>query len=337
MKNVKLLNLIAVLFLSQASFGGIINVNNGTPSPGEYDNVPEAIANAAAGDTIYIAPTSIDYGDFSIDKQLHIIGPGLALIDGALGNHVKVGIVYFTNAAECSGSSMIGINTQRIHFEDSSVSNGVFANMKVMRCWIDEYLFTSNDIYTGLVEGCIFMSTSTNFWTSSNFFNCTIRNNIFNGIVYSINDCDFSQNVVLGPSGGGNAMIGSGTSSSIDNNIFIGRNNSVSVGNTDNGNCSFDGSNNNLPNGINIVADPMFTDYSGGYFVFGTDLSLTAGSPCLGTGTGGEDIGLSGGDGVFREDLEPSIPIIRQVNIPGGTTVPANATFNINIISEAHE
>jgi hypothetical protein len=82
---------------------------------------------------------------------------------------------------------------------------------------------------------------------------------------------------------------------------------------------------------VNSLIEPV------GYFLFSYDYTLDAGSPGIGAGSGGSDIGIYAGNGVYRKDGEPAIPIIRQVNVPGGTTVPANATFTINIISEAHE
>jgi hypothetical protein len=61
------------------------------------------------------------------------------------------------------------------------------------------------------------------------------------------------------------------------------------------------------------------------------------GSPAIGSGPAGNDMGVYGGDGIYRKDGEPAVPIVRAVNVPGGGVVPANATFNINVISVAHE
>ncbi|MBI1267040.1 MAG: hypothetical protein GC193_06355 [Cryomorphaceae bacterium] len=331
---------LAVLFTFSASLtasAAIINVNNATPSPGEFDNIDEAMAAAADGDSIYLAATNLSYGDVDITKQLFITGPGFIVNGGILGNFAEVGIVSFKNGPATTGSTLQSLKVKRVTFEDGSATNIIFSDITVQRCFIGEYLSTSNDILSNaVIQGCVFPGTS-NFQTC-NIQASSIENNFFRGLISSVSNSLISQNIFAG--NGNETWLSAVSNSSITNNILIGRNANYAIGtNTINGNSSFGSANNNFQGtGVNLVnVDPQFVNFTAPEFAWDADLNLGAGSPCLNAGANGEDIGLYGGDGVYRQDCEPSIPIIRSVNIPGGNTVPANATFNINITSVAHE
>ncbi|MCB0761094.1 MAG: hypothetical protein KDC12_06175 [Flavobacteriales bacterium] len=337
----KTLNLLCVgLFMAicGVSSATIINVNNDTPSPGEYDDLQNAIDAAMPGDTLYLAPTLLNYGNIVLSKQLAIIGPGYNVTGGLLGAHAVLNDIDIDDAA-AGGSAIIGIRFNEL---SSGLSTNAISGMQVRRCIIDYRIYTSNDVWSdGIFEGNVFtdagnVMTST---TGNGFFTCIIQNNIFNGLIYYADNCQISNNLFLGTSAGSTALLGGCDNTVFSNNIVIGRN-VGSAGPTNNffANISFDGSLNIFPNGTNFEGvDPMFTNAGVGLFSFTNDYELDAGSPGIGNGIGGDDIGVYGGDGVYRKDGEPAIPIIRSANVPGGNTVPANSTFNVNIISEAHE
>lgn len=329
--------LLAVLAFTFNASAAILNVNNSTPSPGEYTSLQDAIDASAPGDSIYLAATSVSYGDVTFDQELHFIGPGFVVSSGIIGNRAIVGVLNYNN--DISGSSVTGIEMSRFY----ALVNGLTtSNVVIQRCIITDYIWFNGNTSTGwLIEGNVFTSTSFNTYPSGSNSAFTIRNNIFNGTLNSLNTASVTQNVFLGASGGTTPGVPSNvTNSNITNNIFIGRNvNSIAVSNIINGNMSFDGSNNVFPGaGVNYPnIDPEFENYTVGLFNWAHDYHLSPGSPALGVGAGGADLGIYAGDGVYRQDGEPSIPIIRSVNVPGGNVVPANSTFNINIISESHE
>jgi len=278
----------------------------------------------------------LSYGDVDINKRLHIIGPGFNVSGGILGNFAEVGILTFTSGVNTSGSSVQGIKLARLYANDPA-SGADFTNFQILRCLVTEYIYTYNDdLIASTIEGCIFPDVSWNLYPSS-YVNCTIRNNYFGGLVQTLNECTFQNNISTGT---GNITWMSSTSNcSITNNIAIGRNVAIALsGNTIAGNCSWNGSGVFPGAGVNFNnVDPLFENYLGAIYSWAANYRLSDASPLIGAGAGGEDLGLYGGEGVFRTDCEPTIPIIRSVNIPGGTTVPANATFTINITSEAHE
>ncbi len=320
-----------------AAQAAIINVNNASPSPGDYDNITDAVTNASPGDTLYLAPTNLNYGNVDIDKQLHIIGPGFNISGGVLGSFAELGTVVFINGTQTSGSSIESVKVSRIDFNDPA-SLAMFSNFTIQRCYITQYIYAYNDILSNsVIEGCIFSFATYNTFPS-NYSNLTIQNNFFRGPLFAVTNSVITQNIFVGT--GTEAWFSNISSSSLTNNIIVGKNVNVAVGtNSISGNCSFGGSSDTFQGtGVNLEGvDPEFVNFSGPEFSFASDLNLAGSSPLLGAGAGGEDIGIYGGSGVYRQDCEPTIPIIRSVNIPGGTTVPANATFNINIVSEAHE
>lgn len=338
MKIFRNLAVLIALSTTLTASATIINVNNATPSPGEYDNITDAMAAAVDGDSLYLAATNLSYGDVNITKRLFITGPGFIVNGGILGNFAEVGIVSYKNGAATSGSTLQSLKVKRISFDDISATNVLFSDITVQRCVVGEYLTTSNDILiNSVIQGCVFASSSGNIQTSD-IQASSIENNFFRGLISSVTNSLISQNLFTGT--GNETWLSAVSNCSITNNIVLGRNANYPLGtNTINGNCSFGATNNNFQGtGVNIVGvNPELVNFTAPDFAWDADLHLGGGSPCVNAGANGEDIGLYGGDGVYRQDCEPSIPIIRSVNIPGGNTVPANATFNINITSEAHE
>jgi len=72
----KLFTTLVLVSLSVFTFAGIITVDNRIGSGANYTTVASAISNAIIGDTIYIHPSSVSYGAFTVNKQLVFIGPG---------------------------------------------------------------------------------------------------------------------------------------------------------------------------------------------------------------------------------------------------------------------
>ncbi len=67
---------IIMVCLSAFTFAGIITVDNRTGSGANFSSVSSAISAAANGDTIYIHPSSVSYGNIVVNKSLVFIGPG---------------------------------------------------------------------------------------------------------------------------------------------------------------------------------------------------------------------------------------------------------------------
>ena len=338
MKKLRTIFTLTALFATYGASATIYNVNNDTPSPGEYTDLQLALDDAMAGDTLYLAPTLLSYGDIDIDKKINIMGPGYYVSGGVFGAHAVVGTIDLVDSL-ASGSSFVGFRFTEL---ESNASQNSMTSIVLKRCIVDYRVYAGNDVWQNCVfEGNVFLDDGTDITgaVGNAFTNSTITNNIFNGYIYYVDISEVSNNIFLAPSGGGSPITSGTEGAYFANNIIIGRNvSSAGAGNTYTANISFNGNNNSFPNGTNFEGvDPMFVSNTTDYFDLVNDYHLDAGSPGIASGTGGDDLGVYDGAGVYRIDGEPNIPIIRQVNVPGGTTVPANATFTINIISEAHE
>lgn len=90
------------------------------------------------------------------------------------------------------------------------------------------------------------------------------------------------------------------------------------------------GNNDTLPgptNGNLYSQDPMFVNFAPHQaFSYNLDFHLSPGSPAIGTGVGGTDIGIYGGYYPFRVGEGPRIPIVDFINI-SNTAVPSGSTF----------
>ena len=132
----------------------------------------------------------------------------------------------------------------------------------------------------------------------------------------------------------------------VENSIFYNRPPSGCSNCTFNNNFTYLTEGNTLPYGTNLGSgnitseDPflqIFTDYPqlGANFSFVHDYSLAPGSPCIGTGTNGSDIGLNDGNaGVTNIPLFPKIPTVTELNIPV-SSVPVGGTLQINVAAES--
>ncbi len=130
-------------------------------------------------------------------------------------------------------------------------------------------------------------------YTSTNFHDAILYNNIF----YDCNptgsvNCTFMNNLTYGNGTGNPQPFGPpfGT-----------------------------GSNDTLPGPVNnniYSQDPLFVDYAPLQpWSYNIDFHLSPGSPCLGTGVGGTDIGIYGGLYPFNVGAGPDLPIVDFVNI----------------------
>lgn len=90
---------------------------------------------------------------------------------------------------------------------------------------------------------------------------------------------------------------------------------------------------NNVGSGNIVNADPLFTTFPqlGGAFSFAHNYALRTGSPAIGSGTNGTNIGLTGGSAPVNNIPQfPKIPAVTQVDIPV-SSVPVGGTLQINL------
>ncbi|HEX8329621.1 MAG TPA: hypothetical protein VF629_18940 [Hymenobacter sp.] len=300
-----------------------------------YTTLQAAHDAASAGDIIYLEPTGISYGNLICVRPLTIIGngyflgqnPGLQLDT----RESQTGTVTFANGS--AGSRITGCVTGTLNIGASNVT--VERNK------------TSPDVYIGY-NPSVGSVTVSNIVVRQNFLfrlyfypgsaavavsNVNVSNNILEGGITTptgayigLGSILISNNVIGGVSGSGNQAQIEVDNAVIKNNVmttatstFTPRNNAYSY---------------------NISAGTQFGTANGNrqnlapatLFVGGTAspdgaFQLRPGSPAIGTGESGADLGAFGGPAPYRLAGIPNVPTIYQYNqsVSGNTL---NATIS---------
>ena len=339
MKN-KLLSAMAVFSFVFVGQTKVLTVSNNVASPGQYTVLQTACDAAASNDTIYIHGSENNYGSVTITKPLVLIGTGVNAQKRFKFSSSVNGITIGWNASTTQnggGSKIFGLDIGTLNISDSPNSSGI-KNVLIQR----------NRISTIYVSG---YRVSTNI---------NINNNVISSVSMNGKSIYLKNNVILGGvQGGEKDFVGTlvvahnviyahcyMARASVYNNIFyssssevfqsceytsITRNLIIGKINYTNANIVF-GTNTGGENILN--EDPLFVDvntdlysYSYTYPTTGpfVDYHLGVGSPAIGAGIGGVDLGIYGGDTPFFEGTSedgrnryfpmPAIPVILDMNI----------------------
>ena len=174
---------------------------------------------------------------------------------------------------------------------DGAIDGNLGSNVHIEKCIIRG---TVTDLVSSYIDRCILtLGTSSYSWGQSsnynNISNCLIRNSVHAYTRYA--SINFDRWTC--------------TNNSFTNNIFNG---SITFPNATNS-----GSDNlmgvDLTTVFDSIVDPLST------FAFEHDFHLKAGSPAIGTGSNGTDIGIYGGDDPFKEGGLPNTPHIRRAKV----------------------
>lgn len=137
----------------------ILRVNNSPNIEASYNSLTNALTDAAIGDTIYLEPTSVAYGerdaysfsDLKINKQVTIIGPGFYLAENKITEYA-------------AGESFIG-GTVRIGADNVNIQGVILSNVRVeasnatlSRCQIlngnSTAIKVNTDVNATVIEQC---------------------------------------------------------------------------------------------------------------------------------------------------------------------------------------
>ncbi|TVT38429.1 hypothetical protein FNT36_19760 [Hymenobacter setariae] len=299
-----------------------------------YATLQDAHDASSSGDIIYLEPTSISYGNLTCVRPLTIIGNGYFLDQNPALQLDKreaiVGTVYFNNGSAgsritgCTINSTIYITASNITVERNNL-NTTYIGYNGNTVTVSGIIFRQN-----YATGYLYLYPNTNTTVS----NVNITNNIFNtgsistsGQFARMSNILISNNVIgtlAGTSGYGidvdNAVIKNniitytGTSP-----VFTPRNNAYSYNIS--GNTAFGTANGNQQN---VTPANLFV---GGTASTDGAYQLRTGSPAIGTGESGTDVGAFGGVLPYRIAGIPNVPTIYQYNqsVSGNTL---NATIS---------
>ena len=349
MKN--LTTLLAFLVSSAFTYATIHTVDNTLDAGAQFSSISSAISAASAGDTILVHPSDNSYGNITINKHVHLVGPGFnpEISDGLTA---EMSIVTLTNGSD--GTIIEGFRIAQVLgalFASSSniqirhnliTSSAAIASTGGDGSNADAWIIEGNlFIDQGGCGGCILINVDVSAGGSDNWI---IRNNIIqiasggNRLFAHLNaTTSLLNNIIVHRST--NLVFDDSNDAVIASNIFY-ANNGVNdmtaecTGCLFNNNLFYTNNNDHVDVAGNIVnQDPQFEELASGTPVYNgaNDYNLQSGSPAEGSGEAGTDMGIYGAEYNFRMRGYPnSHPRMTSV-IPSFIAVPAGETFDVEI------
>jgi len=327
----KPLYLIALLLpLSVSAKIWIVDSNPGSASK-DFVNLQAAHDGASAGDTLYLIGSGVSYitSKVTINKRLIIIGPGYflenpntqvsllsATLDKSTNNPCEEGLIF---AAGSEGSVIMGVTIiGRIIISTSNIL--IKRNTFQWRLCGDNLLsyIRVQGSFVSIVQNYMQppeSSLGSSILVAPGFSNISIRNNHLStfsstnpySVISSGSGLEISNNVIQRTLNVSNALIQNNLFYSAVNPILapgsIIRNN-IAINNT-----PFAATNGNLIN-VPLASIIVGTGTTDGQW------KLKEGSPALGTGFEGADMGMFGGAEPYILSGIPPIPTIYQLNAP---------------------
>lgn len=341
----RFLGFVAVLFLTAVGAQAKVRtVSNYQPNSAQFDNVQAAINASNPGDTVYLHGSPLNYGNFTIDRKICIIGAGYNLANNRYNYNTEVGNITFdtikvlpTLPKPVKGSMLVGLRLSSV----GVATYNFIRDLIVDRCSGTLYMNGANWIVknswvgVGITPYSTKNSSGTSFWYSKN---CSINNsfvmNLSNGSSTVGNGyaTGVVSNHCIFPNGVPNT-----TGAVFNNNIFL---NSVALpnssttyaGNVYNNNMTYKANTTLalLPGTFNTGANnknnayPSFTNVT--TYNFSTlqlafndfDFTLDPTSQGYNAGTNGTSLGITGGAYPMNgADLEgrPRLPLVTEVSI----------------------
>ncbi|MBS4012987.1 MAG: hypothetical protein KGZ97_04395 [Bacteroidetes bacterium] len=312
-----------MLLFALSTQAKVWRVNNRAGVSADFTALSAAISSPLVnqGDTIYLEASSGSHGTITLNKMLTIIGPGFYLAENpetqADLNSALIDILYINNGSQGSvikGCTMarVDINTSNILFQGNlvwqnttssnyamllgaNISNVIIRNNYIRQTYttygseaIRAWQTGTNNI---IIQNNFIEITSTTsgryalYFTSG--FSGIIENNILYGVTH-VNNAEFHNNIIT-----------FGAFSCTNCNVTHNIGNSTQFG-TINGNQQ-----NVSPSTIFLGATGNSTD---------GQWRLRPGSPAIGTGVGGTDVGMFGGATPYKLSGLPNIPAIYEIN-----------------------
>lgn len=300
----------------------------------------QAAHNAASpGDTIYVAGSTVSYGNLTMSKKLYIFGPGYFLTENpkTQARPLSAKVINVSVDHESNGSLITGMVVEgKIHFNTGEI---IFKRNKVVLSANDlieigdqvpvtniilkqNYILNTRTGYSGL--SCIRVF--------DNCQNILVTNNFIDGAetpinIYAVKSSPLATLEILNNTIRGQMEI---YNSLIHNNIlregnFFGADNNIqcNLGNDD----QFGTDNGNQAN------IDMATVFSSGNSPDG-QWQLSATSPAIGAGIGGQNCGMFGGSDPYVLSGLPALPTIYFFSAPASGSPTMNFQVSIKVKSQ---
>ena len=305
-----------------------ITVDNKEGSVAMYTSVQIACDAADPGDTILIAGSPNPYGNLMITKRLNLVGPGYLLNENGISGITKDG----------AALSDVTFGLIELSSSNNSSATGLYISFARINVGVNNITYDKCNLYNTSFQGVVSITRS---WLASctlQYPGSSIRNSIFGAFGCELRNGTTASNCVLPVS----HYFSSAAGSSISSSIFIAPNSisaasfatqakgsvtqSLAVGGVGiGGNPTF------LPLGNGNISTIAFTSQA---FVQGQAndkaFVLAAGSPAIGTGLNGVDMGIFGGVLPYVISGVPSIPRITRFQVPATATSASGLRIEID-------
>ncbi|HRY98644.1 MAG TPA: hypothetical protein P5550_06250 [Bacteroidales bacterium] len=317
----------------------ILTVSNLPAGGAQYSTLNAAYTAASPGDTLMLQGSNTAYSiTGQWNKALVVIGTG---VFPDKDNVINAKISSFQFAGGGSGSKFYGVVFQSV-VQVAYAFTGL--NLYFEACQFNSYVDVNYDQGTWTFVNCLF--------EQDNYYNVYVNGSSYNVAGLEFRNCVFDGTFLGGNNPGipwlfdhclflasSTAIFTNVRGATISNCIFANRfpegvTNTTFLNNL----CAVSGTfppaggggNSALSNIEN--SNPLFVNFtSGQLFSTSRDYHLQAGSPAIGAGSDGTDIGLFGGSTGFNLSFEPqNAPVVRRVLIQNPTISP-NGILNVNV------
>jgi len=326
MKKTLTLLAMAIFMIAQISNATVWRVNATPNSDPDFASLQAAHDDVSVltGDTLYLEGSTFGAGGLSISKQLTIIGNGYFLAENPETQH-NISPSIISTYVYCYAGS------EGTKFTGCTFNSAVYLYTNNITLERNYFVYGQNQIYSAancsdiLILGNYFNSHST--WNCINLShthtNILVANNLFVGrISVSSNFSGIFANNLFG------------NQITIYNSTLV---NNIAHGNVNMTNCLYEyniGTNtqfgNQNGNQENVSTNDLYVGATGN----STDgqYQLKVGSPAIGTGEDGADIGVFGGESPYVLSGLPAIPAIYDLD---AQSLPTNS-LDVTVKAKSH-
>jgi len=317
---------VSISILSFQAQAKVWRVNNNSGASASFTTLQAAQDNSSvlAGDTIQIEPSANNYGNANLNKKLVIIGPGYFLSQNTglqVGNSsASFNTIYLSS--NCSGTVITGITVSDIYCGASNVSfirnffNGGYirtatdgqsspnvSNILILDNYAVCPILLNGTASNVIIKGNYIINNGNFNSSNTSVTSVLIENNIINQTSSTdLYSCIFRNNIFLGDNKTGNSS--GNNNNSYFNNLFEYANDSYNIM-----------SGVTVGNG-NLFGNSSYTQANIFNLTGSTDAQwkLKTGSPALGAGVSGGDLGMFAGSNPYVLSGIPSVPTIYLLN-----------------------
>ncbi len=332
--------LVSCLLLTFFAYGQPQIVVQNSNSESVFTDLQTAINSAVSGDYVYLPGAYYDLGNtpLTIDKEVHMIGAGFhpdsTSATGFTRINGDINIMTGADNSTIEAFELTGGDLSIFEASTNPIDNLLFRHLRINNSLVLNHGATTGSMASNIVvDKSIIKDISVN---SAQYV--TIENNIILGTIYrSYGNCTIDHNVFFTASFPFNIV----NNSIISNNILESTSlngcsyNSFYNNLTDASSFSLGATNSASGNIFSVPLNTVFTTYPNNSYNYPHDLHLLAGSPAVGAGLGGSDLGIYGGSDPYKEGSVPHNPHI-QVKVISGTTNP-QGILNVELKGRAQE